>query len=171
MRIQREGNKFVALMDLEDIQGGLGKSIYNRGPFFAPGTLNIDYISEPGIIKPNLQLTLDGGTIFNTRVIRGVTKASNGTVYGIGAKSDGTLQDFFSITLGTTSTATSVDEGTGSGWAEGTTFVEWADYLWAYESTTLLAKIGPVSGTALIVQGNGSPNTPATLTGNLGLDI
>jgi len=159
------------ILQLDSFRDGLAKSIYQGGKNqFAPGTYDIDFFSQPGIIQPVIGLKRDTGDP-STRDIRAVIRASDGTYYWIGTNASGELQ-VWTGSPGSNTTLSTSGSGNASAtnMAQGSKVIEFKGsgsntYLIFYDSSTDLAKFD-IGTPAITLTANGS-----ALTGNTGLDL
>lgn len=165
MKINVKDNKFSVMF--EDFDLGLSKGAFQGGRFVAPGTFNINFSDEPGILTTQLELGNDVGTIVS-KLGRGILGSSNG-ILGLGVNSSQIAVFSLSSLASLSSDATLIDADAGDTAPEnGTAFVEWQDYAWFYQSGTAIAKFGTISsGTGTIALSEmSSLNSPGG-----GLDI
>lgn len=150
---------------LDSFKDGLAPTAFAGGEFqFAPGSFNIDFESEPGVIQPQTALQDDIGDPSDKNG-RWITKASNGNIY-MGYKNASNEIAVGTLSQGSNSTVSQTDSDTGNDqWADGTPVEEWKDYLWAYDDSSLLAKFGDITGSPTI-----SLNVGSVTTGG-GLDL
>ncbi len=129
MKIYKQGSKFIAVFDTPS---GLGKSDFEYGAnTFAPGTYNIDFESEPGVIKPKLALSEDTGVTEKVRAaIKTLDSGADRLVY-FGVSSGG-LISAGKIDLGSPTTNTQMSTiASTAGISKGTNMVEWLSKIWA----------------------------------------
>ena len=153
-------------LQLSSFEDGLSKSVYQGGKKqFAPGTYDIDFTTDPGIIQPVIGMVRDLGDL-GTRVIRAMIKASDGTYYWVGTNASTQLQVW---TGGPGSSTTLTTSGSGNAsftnMLEGSKLVEFDGFLWFYASTTNLTKFN--IGTPALTTGQGTVTTSTSHGGDL----
>jgi len=134
---------------IEDFYGGQSNSNIKgkRGEYAF--SQDFDILSDEGMLQPQLALKNDNsGTVGTSSSIRGYIKASDGNIYGIGISSgNNRLFKKTSITgdWSTVVTASGSSSPTGGIW-------EYADYLYWFNSSTVISQYGPLSGSPSLTE-------------------